>query len=248
MDNYLIDEILDIKTHTKLITFVGGGGKTTSIYKIAQTLKKDHTVLVTTTTHMFHPHDQVDRVYFGDLPDEVESNIVGLFTLYDPVKNKVKGISKDQVNGIKDEKKFDLILNEGDGSKSRPLKSYGHHEPVIPSSSDMVVIVIGAEVFNQPLSEDLVHRIDPFMTITGLKEGQIIRPDAIIDLLTHQDGFLKNLPDHAKAYILINKAKSYSVDIEGFSEKLFLKTNRYKAVISGEMAKFEILRVIEYDR
>jgi len=245
MNNYLLDKIRNLDSKTKVITFVGGGGKTTSIYQIADALKSESNILITTTTHMFHPHDKVDQVYFDDLPSKITHPLIGLFSSYDQSKDKVKGLSKDRVNKIKASKVFDIILNEGDGSKNRPLKSYGPGEPVIPTQSDMVVIVIGADVLGRPLSDQVVHRLEPFKRITGLNDGETITYDAILKLLTHHEGFLKDLPLTAQVYVLFNKTKTYPIDLVKISEKLFSLTSRYQAILSAEMSTFEIIDFVE---
>lgn len=54
-------EGLEIDLNKKyVISFVGGGGKTTSIYKLADELtRKGKRVIVTTTTHMQMPKNKV---------------------------------------------------------------------------------------------------------------------------------------------------------------------------------------------
>ena len=248
MDNFLLQEIKNHTHKTKLITLVGGGGKTTTIYKLADSLKSNNSVLITTTTHMFHPHKQVDHVYFKELPNvNYQNTAIALFDVYNKEKDKVDGFSNDRIDRIKESHIVDYILNEGDGSRRKPLKCYGKHEPMIPMSSDIVIIILGADALNKPLSEEVVQRLNEFKEVTQILEGDLITDDVIIKLLTHPKGFLKNIPESAKAYILFNKSKTYPIEFNQalFANKLYSKTDKYEAIIYAEMASLEILEVYQ---
>jgi len=243
--NYLISEIQKIKKEhpSVLISVVGAGGKTTTVFQLANQLKKEASVLVTTTTAMFHPHDKVDHVYYKTLPNMQynKNEITALFDDYKEKKDKVSGIGSELANHIAQEGIFDYIINEADGARRRPLKCYAPHEPVIPNTSHIVLIVIGADAIGKELSEDIVHRIDSFTEVSKLKVGEIITSESLINLLTHKKGFLKGLPKHASTFILINKSLSHPVNFDKaeFAEIIFKKTNHYKAVIFSEMKDFE---------
>ena len=248
MDNFLLQEIKNRTHKTKLITLVGGGGKTTTIYKLADSLKSNNSVLITTTTHMFHPHKQVDHVYFKELPNvNYQNTAIALFDVYNKEKDKVDGFSNGRIDRIKESHIVDYILNEGDGSRRKPLKCYGKNEPMIPMSSDIVIIVMGADAINKPLSEEVVHRLKEFKEATQIQEGDIITDDVIIKLLTHSKGFLKGIPKNATAYILFNKSKTYPLEFNQtlFADKLFSITDKYEAIIYAEMTSFEVLEVYQ---
>ena len=65
-------EALEINIEEKnIISFVGGGGKTTSIYTLAKELSKlGKKVVVTTTTHMHMPEDFID--FKGNVNEIIE--------------------------------------------------------------------------------------------------------------------------------------------------------------------------------
>lgn len=250
-NNYLISEIHKVKKEhpSILISIVGAGGKTTTVFQLANQLKNEATVLVTTTTAMFHPHDRVNQVYYKTLPNmQYNTNeVIALYDSYTSEKDKVNGMEDQQINQINQDGIFDYIINEADGARRKPLKCYAPHEPVIPESSHIVLVVIGAEAIGKVLSEDVVHRIDQFSEVSNLKIGDIITTDALINLLTHKKGFLKGLPKNASVYVLINKSLSYPIDFDKalFAKKIFSITNRYQAVIFSEMMTFEFDSVFE---
>ncbi|MBI9012113.1 MAG: putative selenium-dependent hydroxylase accessory protein YqeC [Clostridiales bacterium] len=250
-NNYLINEIHNIKKEhpSVLISVVGAGGKTTTVFQLANQLKKDASILVTTTTAMFHPHDKVDYIYYKTLPIKHHNSneVTALFDNYKESKDKVSGIEDQLVNQITQDKIFDYIINEADGARRRPLKCYAPHEPAIPETSHIVLVVIGADAIGKVLSENIVHRIDQFCEVAKIKIGDIITTDALINLLTHKKGFLKGLPKNSSVYVLINKSLSHPVDFDKvmFSNKIFSITNRYQAIIFSEMMTFELDAVFE---
>ena len=71
---------------------------------------------------------------------------------------------------------FPYILVEADGSLGRPLKAHAPHEPVLPPTSSLVVILAGASVLGRPFSEEYVHRPQILAQLTGLEPGGNIRP------------------------------------------------------------------------
>jgi probable selenium-dependent hydroxylase accessory protein YqeC len=250
--NYLINEIQEMKKNhpSVLISLVGAGGKTTTVFQLANQLKNGASVLLTTTTAMFHPHDQVDDVYYGTLPKlpYYKNKITALFYDYEKNKDKVSGIDSQLANQITQEGIFDYIINEADGAKRKPLKCYGPHEPVIPKESHIVIVVLGADAIGKVLSEDTVHRTEAFTEVTKLNVGDIITSDSLIKLLTHRNGFLKDLPEHASTYVLINKSLSHPIhfDKKSFSDKIFKACNQYKAIIFSEMKHFKLDSIFEY--
>ena len=253
-NNYLISEIKKIKNEhsSVLISVVGAGGKTTTVYQLANHLKEDATVLVTTTTAMFHPHDKVDQVYYEALPNiPFNKNVItALFDDYKEKKDKVSGMESEQINQITRKGIFDYIINEADGARRKPLKCYAPHEPVIPEDSNIVLVLIGADAISKELSEDIVHRIDSFTEVAKLKVGEIITSESLINLLTHKEGYLKGLPEKASVYVLINKSSSHPVDFDKavFADKIFRITHHYKAIIFSEMMTFEFDSIYVNDK
>lgn len=250
MTNYLINEIKSLRKTSTMVSIVGGGGKTSTLYYLANQLKKEDSVLITTTTAMFHPHSKVDALFFNDIPlGSYKNQCVGLFSEYIDSKDKMIGVEKERLNQCKASDRFKFILNEADGARMKPLKSYADHEPVIPNKTDMVIVVIGADAIGRPLSDMFVHRIDEFQKITGLKIGETITMAAITKVLVHELGFLKDIPDHAKAIVIINKVKTYPLDfdIEDLASDIKSHTSIYEAVIFAELKDHDFISICKID-
>lgn len=249
MRNYLLKSIEDIQQKkTLLISIVGAGGKTTTIYQLSKALKNKNSLLMTTTTAMFHPHEHVDQLFYHQLPLQAYPyQTVGFFEDYIQAKDKMIGISCKRLSQIKQDYAFDYILNEADGARRKPIKCYADYEPAIPEESDLVLILIGADALGQVLSENIAHRLNEFSRVTGLQVGQTITPDTLVKLLSSEDGFLKGIPEHAQAYVIINKVASYPLTFNPvhFAKEVFMKTDRYRAMIFAEMKDFKVLQVVE---
>ena len=95
---------------------------------------------------------------------------------------------------------------EADGSRQKPLKAWGEHEPPIPAFVNQVVNVVGLTGLGNPLNNESVHRPEIFSKLSGLQVGEIITPDALTKVLTHNLGGLKNIPPAARKTILLNQA------------------------------------------
>jgi molybdenum cofactor cytidylyltransferase len=102
------------------------------------------------------------------------------------------------------------ILNEADGSRMRAFKAPATHEPVIPETTTLVVPVVGADVFGQPLDADHVHRPELVGALSGATPGSPITPDIVARVLGHPQGGRKGVPPGARVVVLINKVENPS--------------------------------------
>jgi molybdenum cofactor cytidylyltransferase len=100
------------------------------------------------------------------------------------------------------------ILNEADGSRTRPFKAPAEHEPVIPMETTLVVPVVGADVFGKPLNADHVHRPELVSALGGAPLGAPVTPELVARVLAHPTGGCKGVPPGARVVVLINKVES----------------------------------------
>ncbi len=201
-----LSDALGIKSGD-IVSFVGGGGKTTSMFHAAHELVKNGLkVIITTTTHIFPPDESYTLVLTNDIK-EVEKAMADndLIVLADhPGKVKLEGIKPEWVNEIK--RYADVILIEADGSRNLPFKAPEEHEPVVAPASTIVVPIVGTDAPYKPLSEDTAHRPHKIAEITGIKQGDTITPEVIAETLLHSKGGMKDVPETARFIPLINKA------------------------------------------
>ncbi len=195
------------------ISFSGSGGKTSALIALAQEL--DNPVIVTTTTHF--SKEQIgfaDRIiYSSDVQNSeefVESAVKGVTLLLgdDGNDNRVSGPPPDQLHEVYQHarRRGINLLVEADGSRQRALKAPAAHEPAIPPFTDQAVVVAGLSGLGKPLLSKFVHRMDEYRKISGLDEGDEITQDAILRVLTGENGGLKGIPDKARRICLLNQA------------------------------------------
>ena len=209
-------ESLDITLlENELICFVGAGGKTTSLFRLARELKAcNKRVLVTTTTAIYSPDethcDQVilDRAEDSDLMKKRIDPCICVLGREVTAQSKLLGVDKEYVSKLFMEAVFDYILVEADGSRQRPIKAPADHEPVIPGGTTKVVGVVGLDALGRGICSDSVHRPEYFSRLTRRVMGDRIDEGAITKLIQEPEGLFKSVPDRSRKFVLLNKADS----------------------------------------
>jgi molybdenum cofactor cytidylyltransferase len=205
-----------------LLGFVGAGGKTTALFQLARQLSLiepsrreiiERPVVVTATTHMHV--DQIrlaDSHWIGNTPEDfsgLEKSLQKVMLVTGPVSGeRTSGLNNPTVSWLRAICKSHEIplLIEADGSRQHPLKAPAGHEPPIPDFVEAVVVVAGLSGLGQPLREDVVHRSEIFAGLSGLAAGDTITPAALLLVLTHPAGGMKNIPAQARHLVLLNQA------------------------------------------
>ena len=200
------------------LAFIGAGGKSTAIFKLARELSP---ALVSSTTHLgTWQASLADRHFLVDVGKELPNikhelgSGVTLITGAIPTgSNRILGLSKQQIKKIYDlaeENNLPLLI-EADGSHQRPLKAPDKHEPAIPDFVDMVVVVAGLSSIGKPLSDEFVHRPKIYSTLSKLSIGDPITLDAVVKVLTDPQGGLKNIPLSAKRVVLLTQVDNLEI-------------------------------------
>jgi molybdenum cofactor cytidylyltransferase len=214
-------------TDVPCLALVGAGGKTTALFQLARELTTPSSalrpsfsslhpcVLVTATTHLHaNQIELADSHWIAQKPEDLarlEDNLRGVVLVTGLLDgDRTKGVGKSSLCWLRE---FALnhnlpLLIEADGSRQKPLKAPEEHEPAIPEFIEMVVVVAGLSGLGKPLTEECVQRPDIFARLSGLGTGDIITPEAVIRVLTHPAGGLKNIPPQARRVALLNQADS----------------------------------------
>jgi len=199
----------------EFIAVVGGGGKTSLMFSLAEELQSSgHTVITTTTT-------KVRRTEAGIAPCKVftfiesgwhEEVLKGIqrhghvFVAQRVIDSgKVKGIRPEVAEDLYRKAFAEYLLLEADGAAGRPVKAPAEHEPVVPASATLVIAMIGLEALGQPLEERFVFRPELFEKLTGLYRGERLNPDGLAALFKSPDGLFKGSPLPARRIAFLNK-------------------------------------------
>jgi molybdenum cofactor cytidylyltransferase len=198
------------------IAFVGAGGKTTALFQLARTLiheKVVTSVIVTATSHIGAWQIPLADIHIvAESISSLEENkhkLQGVALLTGELDgDRTKPINEEALNWLHhycDTHSIPLLI-EADGSRQKPLKAWSTHEPPIPSFVDQVVQVVGLTGLQQSLNDDHIHRSGVFSELSGLNIGARVTTEALIRVLKHTQGGLKNIPEQARRTVLLNQA------------------------------------------
>jgi probable selenium-dependent hydroxylase accessory protein YqeC len=197
-----------------VVAVVGAGGKTTLVYRLAAEARTAGlSVLVTTTTHMGTLPPEVTGPVFVEADGFVEGALVealrtqGRATLLGRRvrDDKLAGIAPERVDALASA--ADLVLIEADGARQRSLKVPAAHEPVVPRSTSLLLVVAALDVLGAPLSEERVHRLELVAAASGRPAGSTVDEDTLVAALCHAPGYPSRVPAGARAGVFLNKAE-----------------------------------------
>lgn len=228
-------EVLNIDLSNKeVISFVGGGGKTTALFTLAEELKSlGKKVLITTTTNIFVPsEDTFDDLFLkGIKTNKVKNGTISI--LGDKIiEDKIKGLSLEGLYKIIGKDLFDYYLIEADGAKRKPIKAPDLHEPVISSLTTKTVGIIGLDALHKNIVE-ISHRSEVLMKMLDKSSSDDIDVQDVVDLVLHKDGIFKD--SKGETILILNKAIDQKLIEEGLLIRKDLDKHRFKNVIVADI-------------
>ncbi len=211
-----LSQALEVKAGD-IIAFVGAGGKTHAMFRLAAELSEGGARVITTTTtriaqdelglapHAVRPKRGMPLSEW--LPSQLEQyRHIFLFTRLER-NYKVRGLKSSWLDEhLAHSPFFDVLLVEADGSRRLPMKAPFSHEPPIPASATIVVPVVGLDALGQPLDKDHIYGAHCIQRAIGYKLGQPVTPELVAATLLHPKLGLKNVPSQAQIIPLFNKA------------------------------------------
>ncbi len=225
-----------------VVSFVGGGGKTTSMFRLAEELSAAGLRVVTTTT----THISEEQVQFAPAVIKLEELEVlgarldqyGHCLLIGPPdgKGRVHGASPQLIASLRARDYVDVVLVEADGSRSLPFKAPASHEPVVPDATTILSPIAGLNVLGQPLDEAHVHRAEIAAALARQPLGSAVSPQTVARVLAHAEGGAKQLPASARLIPILNKADTVAaLRHAGETADLLLADSRVEGVIISTM-------------
>lgn len=170
-----------------ICAFVGSGGKTTLIKKMAAQLRSEgKSVFVTTTTHMFIEDDTLLTDDADAIIRVIRENGYAMAGIPDGVK--IKALSKETFDKVC--AAADVVLVEADGSRRLPLKYPGAAEPVIPDNTDSIYVLCGLNALGQQ-AKDVCHRLELVKECLGIEDDTLITPAHVQKLVS--EGYVNPL-------------------------------------------------------
>lgn len=165
-----LSELLEIKPG--LTALIGGGGKTTLLYTLAEELRRDGSVLLCTSTHIRVPPQYPLMTGDGDVLRSGlrRYGVVCAGTTAENSKLTAPPLPFSDLVSM-----GDYVLVEADGARGLPLKAHAPHEPVIPACAGNVILVVGADGFGKTVAS-VCHRPSRWAQLAGVDEQGIAMP------------------------------------------------------------------------
>ncbi|MGC8873859.1 MAG: selenium cofactor biosynthesis protein YqeC [Chloroflexia bacterium] len=231
------------------IALVGAGGKTRLAGDLlAEARTRGWTVLFTTTTRILAPeHTQGLQLLVG-LENVTEDALRKTGALcvaarwlpeWDDTptgrRQKLGGFPCETVDWLADLFKPDLLLVEADGSHHRPLKAPAAHEPQIPRSTTLVLVLAGLSCLERPLDERSGHRPERVAALSGRSLGTRIDPASIAAVLAHPEGGRKGIPPAARAVAVLTQADARRRAAGREVARRLLRTRAFRQVLLTDL-------------
>ena len=203
----LIDVLELYKVKNPVISFVGAGGKTTTIKKLcSEYIEKDIPVVVTTTTHLYN--ENMPWFYLGKDLKEAEAILLKYKMIWIGSINKKGKMSMPDEQLLKELMDLDYpVLIEADGARRLPLKAPGENEPVYLRETTHVVNLYGIDCIGRKI-KDTSFRPELVAEISGKNIDDLVEEKDLAVLMTDKRAGMKNIDRNIKYSIIINKADS----------------------------------------
>lgn len=227
------------------LAFIGAGGKSTTIGRIAKrAADRNPPVAVSTTTKM--QFDQaVGPVWSAS--DHPWRSPPAVFTMAEILKSnngptKLSSPNEDALSELLN--RFPgRVLIEADGARRARLKIHRDFEPVVPESIDALVSLFDLSVVGEPAIEDNVHALEIWKE--WFQDLDRITPESIEAIFREDPGYQP--PDHAEQWLamthpgenreeLVDTLKSFSKDFwESFDRVVLLQNqNIFRAYFTNQ--------------
>lgn len=235
MDKSTIDKLGIDLNKKEIISFVGGGGKTTTIKRLAGELKESGKKVLCTTSTSIEIFDEkhYDNQFIKEIPKDYIPKQGSITVFGEYIKNERFYTSNiELIEELIQRNIFDYILIESDGSRQHPIKAPNTTEPVISKFTTITVGLIGLDCLGQTVTE-AAHRPEIFKEIIGVEDGHLIDYKDIVNLVRHKSGLFKNAIGRKVLYL--NKVKEEQMEV----------VNKIKESLVGldihvEIGKFDI--------
>ena len=181
--------------NSRIISFVGAGGKTTAMYTLAAAFAaRGLKTLVTTTTHIEMP----DKTLWAKNEEEVRRLWQSGSYAVVGTEPGAEGAEIKKITGLSEPERslyFDMaevVLIEADGAKRMPCKVPAAHEPVLLKECDTVVGVMGIRSVGRPLRE-VCFRLEEAQKSFGCHPDERLTPELAAEFLASDLGTKKNV-------------------------------------------------------
>ena len=212
----------------RVISLVGGGGKTTTMYALAEIFREEgKKVIVTTSTHLQTPPEEIRARNIEEVRSLWKSDQIAVIgTDCEGNKNLAAGdqaaVNQMEIDGQKIAEKSvrkmsipepvflqevlqeaEVVLIEADGAKHLPCKVPIEKEPVIIPECTDVIAVVGMDALGKPL-EEVCFRKDLAVQFFNTSYKHLMAEEDVAKILSSVQGARKGVEDR-KYCVVLNK-------------------------------------------
>ncbi len=213
--------LADIAGPGDIVAIVGAGGKTTTMFALANALAERGLRVVTTkSTNIHRPSlarsprlliSPPDR-WQTDLPPALDAHPVITVVTAAPTPRRYNGIPPDLAPDLLRASGADVLIVEADGARRRLLKAPAAHEPAMPSGATVVMPVACLAAVGRPLAERHVHRPELAAEILDIDPGADLHVDHVLQLLLDVRAGRKAAPLDAQFWPALTATHRVAVD------------------------------------
>lgn len=196
----------------EVISLVGGGGKTTLLFGLGNELSQKRSgILLTTTTKIWEPDPSPAYMVLlsrdlSVLKRRIAENL-SRFSFLVIAEQKLDNGKLDGIDPQWVEELFSLpgistVIVEADGAAGRSLKAPREGEPVIPSSTSLLIPIVGLDILGCPLTEPFVFRSEIASRLLHLPVGSTVTEEVIARLIKE---LIRKKPQNSRVIPFINK-------------------------------------------
>lgn len=196
-----------LKEKGHVVSLVGGGGKTSTMYDLAEHCrKKGWKVLVSTTTRICLPER---KEFLAETMEQVrdcwrrnEIAVYGEKTLARDQTIKLKMPEENSLHQLIQE--ADISFLEADGANRKPCKAPRSHEPVILEESDIVLGIVGLDTLGSRI-KDVCFCLEEVETLLKKNLTETMTEQDMAVILLSEMGTRKSVEDR-EYYMILNKS------------------------------------------
>ena len=213
--------LADVAEPGDIAAIVGAGGKTTTMFALANALAERGLRVVTaksTTVHrpslarapklLVSPPDR----WKTDLPPALDAHPVITVVTAAPTPRRYDGIPPDLAPDLLNASGADILVVEADGARRRLLKAPASHEPAMPPSATLVIPVACLAAVGRPLTERHVHRPELVAEILGIGLETRLTVDHVLKLLLDTRAGRKAAPASARLWPVLTATDKVTPD------------------------------------
>lgn len=196
----------------EILSFVGAGGKTTTIFQLAKELKeKGKKVLITTTTKIDNPiNEEYDHFFIKNISPLFKPKNKTITIYGQEIENKkMIGITLNKLEELANKRDYDFILIEADGANRKSIKAPAKYEPVVSKRTDKTIGMIGLDCINKVIQET-VHRYEIFTGIVEKRSVDTVDEESITKLIINNKGLFKETK--GRKVLFLNKANENNIE------------------------------------